>query len=81
MLAPMNPKEPLMIDRLFLATLTLGMLMAGSLTIASAVFDGSLRTPVRVLQLEPVVVTAKRLAPAAEVASVACVEPAAQRAQ
>ena len=70
-----------MIDRLFLATLTLCLLVAGSLTIASAVADGALRAPVRVVQLEPVVITAKRLAPAAAVAATERVEPAAQRAQ
>jgi hypothetical protein len=70
-----------MIDRLFLATLTLCLFMAGSLAIASALFEGSLRAPVRVVQLETVVVTAKRLAPSADVAATERIEPAAQRAQ
>ena len=70
-----------MIDRLFLATLTLSVLVVGSLTIASAVFDGALDAPVPVVQLERVVITAKRLTPAAEVAATERAEPAAQRAQ
>jgi len=69
-----------MIDRLFLATLTLSVLMVGSLTIASAVFNGALHAPVPVVQLEPVVITAKRLAPS-EVAAADRVEPAMERAQ
>lgn len=72
-----------MMDRLFLATLTLCVLMAGSLTVATALSDGALRAPmrVRVVQLEPVVVTAKRLAPPANVAAATRGEPALWRAQ
>jgi len=70
-----------MMDRLFLATLTLCVLMVGTLTVASALFDGSLKAPVRVVQLDRVVITAKRLAPAAEMAVTERIEPTAQRAR
>lgn len=72
-----------MTDRFFLATLTLGVLLAGLLTISSALIDGATRAPmrVRVVELEPVTVTAKRLRPPATVAAAERVEPAAQRAQ
>jgi hypothetical protein len=81
--APSNPQELTMMDRLFLATLTLGMLFAGSLTVVTALSDGALRAPMRVqvVQLEPVVVTAKRLAPPAKVAATAHLEPAPAQAQ
>ena len=72
-----------MMDRLFLATLTLGVLFAGSLIVAMALSDGALRAPMRVqvVQLEPVVVTAKRLASPARVAATAHTEPGSARAQ
>ena len=69
-----------MIDRLFLATLTLSVLLVGSLTIASAVFNGALHAPVPVVQLERVVITAKRPAPSA-VAAAERFEPTTQRAE
>jgi len=72
-----------MTDRFLLAILTLGTLAVGSLTIASALFDGALRAPVMVpvVQLEQVVITAKRLAPPAKVAATTRTEPVAPRAQ
>ena len=72
-----------MTDRLFLATLTIGVFMTGVAAIGSAVFENLPRhaEPVQVVQLERVVVTGKRLAPASEVAATERVEPAAQRAQ
>jgi hypothetical protein len=72
-----------MTDRFLLAILTLSTLAVGSLTIASALFDGALRAPVTVpvVQLEQVVITAKRLAPPAKVATTARTEPVAPRAQ
>jgi len=71
-----------MIDRLFLATLTFCLLVAGSLAIGSAMLglDTHHTRSVHVVQLEPVVVTAKRLA-ASAVAVTERVEPATQRAQ
>lgn len=71
-----------MIDRLFLATLTFCLLIAGSLAIGSTMLgrDAHIEKSVRVVQLQPVVVTAKRLSSAA-VAVTERVEPAAQRAQ
>jgi len=70
-----------MIDRLFLATLTFCLLIAGSLAIGSAMLgrDMHIEKTVRVVQLEPVVITAKRLSTA--VAATERVEPVAQRAQ
>ena len=72
-----------MTDRLFLATLTLCVFMTGVAAIGSALFENLPRPAeqVRVVQLERVVVTGKRLAPASEVAATERVEPAAQRAQ
>jgi len=72
-----------MTDRFLLAILTLATLAVGSLTIASALFDGALRAPVMVpvVQLEQVVITAKRLAPPAKVAATTRTEPVAPRAQ
>jgi hypothetical protein len=71
-----------MIDRLFLATLTFCLLIAGSLAIGSAMLglDATPTRSVRVVQLEPVVVTAKRLA-ASAVAVTERVEPATQRTE
>lgn len=65
-----------MIDRLFLATLTFCVLIAGTLAIGSAMFGPNrlsaapkaAAAPVRIVQLERVVVTAKRLAPVTDVA-------------
>jgi hypothetical protein len=72
-----------MIDRLFLATLTFCLLIAGSLAMGSAMLgiDTTQAKPVRVVQLEPVVITAKRLPAASAVAVTERVEPATQRAQ
>jgi len=72
-----------MIDRLFLATLTVCVLIAGVLTIGSGLIDGALKAPTRiaVVELDHVVVTAKRLAAPAAVAAARRAEPAAQRAE
>ena len=72
-----------MIDRLFLATLTLCVFMTGVVAIGSSVADNLPHSaePVQVVQLERVVITGKRLAPASAVAVTERVEPAAQRAQ
>lgn len=70
-----------MTDRFFLATLTLSMLVVGSMSIVSALVDGVRREPAPVVQLETVVITAKRLAPSADVVASEHVEPAAPRAQ
>jgi len=70
-----------MIDRFLLATLTLCVFLAGALTITSAVLGGALRAPVRVVQLEHVVVTGKRLAPPANVAAAAPAETMIGRPQ
>ena len=72
-----------MTDRFLLALLTLSTLAVGSLTIASALIDGALRAPVRVrvVQLDTVVISAKRLAPPAKVAATTRTEPVAPRAQ
>jgi len=69
-----------MIDRLFLATLTFCLLIAGTLAIATAMFGPETRIEktVRVVQLERVTVTAKR---PATVAATGRVEPTGQRAQ
>ena len=72
-----------MIDRLFLAALTLCVFLTGVMVIGSALQD-NLPQPaqqVRIVQLERVVVTGKRLAPAAKVAATERVEPATQRTQ
>lgn len=63
-----------MIDRLFLATLTFCVLIVGALAIASGMLGLDVRTaaqkakPVRVVQLERVVITAKRIAPNTQLA-------------
>ena len=69
-----------MIDRLFLATLTFCLLIAGTLAIATAMFgpEARIEKTVRLVQLQRVIVTAKR--PSA-VAATERVEPAGQRAQ
>lgn len=71
-----------MIDRLFLATLTFCLLVAGSLAIVSAMLgvDMQQARPARVVQLERVVITAKRLA-ASAVARTERVEPVTERAE
>ena len=64
-----------MIDHTFSAALTLGLLLAGSLAIGSALFGldqpaaAAPARAVRVVELPPVVVVAKRLAPGATLAS------------
>ncbi|MEP6873160.1 MAG: hypothetical protein ABI887_02265 [Burkholderiales bacterium] len=72
-----------MIDRLFLATLTVCAFMTGVAAIGSALVENLPRPAeqVHVVQLERVVVTGRRTAPAAEVAVTERVEPATQRAQ
>ena len=72
-----------MIDRLFLAILTVCVLIAGVLTIGSGLIDGALKAPSRivVVELDRVVVTAKRLAPPAAVATARRAEPTTQRAE
>jgi hypothetical protein len=65
-----------MIDRLFFAALTFTLLVAGTLAIGAAMIGADQRTsvskaasaPVRIVQLERVVVVAKRLAPAMQIA-------------
>ena len=72
-----------MIDRLFLAALTVCVFLTGVVAIGSALVE-NLPQPavqIQVMQLERVVVTGKRLAPAAEVAATERVEPATQRTQ
>lgn len=70
-----------MIDRLFLATLTIAVFMFGALALGSVLIPDEPAAPVRVVQLEPIVVTAKRLAPPADVAATERVEPSSARAQ
>jgi len=72
-----------MIDRLFLATVTVCVLIAGVLAIGSAVFDGALKAPIRVvsIELDSVSVTAKRLPPQAKMAAARRTEPSVQRAE
>jgi hypothetical protein len=78
-----------MIDRIFSAALTFCLLAGGTLAIGSALFgldrpagaSTAAKAPVRVVQLEPVLITAKRLAPAAKLASVTDAEHAAPRQQ
>ena len=72
-----------MIDRLFLAALTLCVFLTGVVAIGSALKDNLPQSAeqVRIVQLERVVVTGKRLAPPAEVAVTGRDEPATQRAQ
>jgi len=78
-----------MIDRIFSAALTFGLLIAGTLAIGAAMFGLDRRSVathaaaahVRVVQLEPVVITAKRLAPPAKLARTESTEPAASRVE
>jgi len=78
-----------MIDRLFLATLTFCVLIAGTLAIGSAMLGIDHRpaaqraaaAPVRIVQLGHVVVTAKRLAPTTDVAQTEPASPVTRRVQ
>lgn len=73
-----------MIDRLFLATLTFCVLIAGTLAIGSAMFQTPHRAvavPVRIVQLERVVITTKRPAPVTDVAQTDAATPVTQRVQ
>ena len=58
-----------MIDRLFSAVLTFGLLAGGTLAIGSEMFTTSPHHAVRVVQLQPVVVVAKRPVPNRNVAT------------
>ena len=74
-----------MIDRIFSAALTLCLLAGGTLAIGSAMFgldrqaSASQAAParIRVVQLEPVVIVAKRLAPATPFTSATSAAPTA----
>lgn len=74
-----------MIDRIFSAALTFGLLVGGTLAIGSAMFgldqqaSAAQAAParIRVVQLAPVVIVAKRLAPATPIMSAAPTPPAA----
>ena len=78
-----------MIDRLFLATLTFCVLIAGTLAIGSAMLGIDHRpavqraaaVPVRIVQLNRVVITGKRAVPATDVAQTEPASPATQRVQ
>ena len=78
-----------MIDRLFTATLTFCLLIGGTLAIGSAMLGMDQRVappraaaaPVRVVQLERVVIVGKRIAPAADVAQTDASEAGAPRVQ
>jgi hypothetical protein len=74
-----------MIDRFFTPVLTFGLLLGGTLAIGSAMFgldrDTAALEPVTVVQLQQVVVTAKRLAPNRIVAAKGVDEAAAASAQ
>ncbi len=65
-----------MLDRIFSAVLTFGLLTAGTLAIGSEWFGTNQRS-VRVVHLQPVVVVAKKLASAETVAASECREAAA----
>ena len=78
-----------MIDRIFFAALTFCLLIAGTLAIGAAMLGVDQRSvaargvpaTIRVVQLEPVVITAKRLAPNTVVAQTGSAEHAASRVQ
>ena len=78
-----------MIDRIFSATLTFCLLAGGTLAIGSAMLglDRHATTAqaaprnVKVVQLEPVVIVGKRLAPGTTVAKTDGTEPATQRVE
>lgn len=77
-----------MIDRLFLATLTFCVLIGGTIAIGSAMLGLDHRAaapkaasaPVRTVQLERVVITAKRIAAPTDVAQTEA-SPVTQRVQ
>ena len=78
-----------MIDRFFSAALTFCVLIAGTLAIGSAMLGMDQRVaaptaasaPVRVVQLERVVIVGKRLTPSREVAQTEAGERSAQHLQ
>ena len=78
-----------MIDRTFLAAFTLACLIGGNLAIGAemlglntgAAVARAAATPIRVGQLEPVVIVGKRLAPATKVAQTRAADAAAPRVQ
>ncbi len=78
-----------MTDRIFFAALTGCLLIVGLGAIGTATFGFDVRanathaaaTPVRVVQLVPVVIVGKRLAPTTAVSRTESAEPAAPRVQ
>lgn len=78
-----------MIDRIFFAALSVCLMVTSALAIGSSMVGPdqpgeaacAAAVPVRIVQLAPVVVTAKRLAPATAVAQTGAGETAAQRVQ
>jgi hypothetical protein len=78
-----------MIDRIFFAALSFCLMVTGALAIGSSMVgvdrpgDASRAdaVPVRIVQLAPVVVTAKRLAPATAIAQTGTGETAAARVE
>lgn len=78
-----------MTDRIFFAALTCCLLIVGIGAIGTATFGFDVRgvaapsvaAPVRVVQLAPVVIVGKRLAPATAVSRTESAELAAQRVQ
>ena len=78
-----------MIDRIFFAALSFCLMVTGALAIGASMAGvdqpgaaaRAAVVPVRIVQLERVVVTAKRLAPATAVAQTGAGEAAARRVQ
>jgi hypothetical protein len=78
-----------MIDRFFSPALTFCLLVGGTLAIGSALFgmdrpaapQAAVLAQAKVVQLPPVVIVGRRVHALADVASVDCAEPAAQRVQ